>query len=345
MAGAGCAIVRRPSPSSPAAIESASREAAVGVRRRHACSSSRTSSTAATSRSRSWATRTATSSTSASASARSSAATRRSSRSRRRRASPTTTRDGAVRRRARARPPRRLRERRHGRVPRRRRRHDQLPRGQHPPAGRAPGHRGGDRASTSSSCSCASPPASRCRSRRTTFASTGTPIEVRLVAEDPAAGWLPSTGHDHRRSRSATASASTPASRAGSVVSADYDSLLAKVIAHAPDRGRRRRTRWPGRCARRRRRRRAHQHRHARRDPRASPTSSPAARRPPTSTSIRDGPGRSRSRTATTGWRSLLAAVFAAEAARPRRRPRCSGFAPSGWRNLRTQGQRQIWID
>ena len=39
----------------------------------------------------------------------------------------------------------RLLRRRHGRVPRRQRRRDQLPRGQHPPAGRAPGHRGDQR--------------------------------------------------------------------------------------------------------------------------------------------------------------------------------------------------------
>ena len=39
----------------------------------------------------------------------------------------------------------RLLRRRHRRVPGRRRRRDQLPRGQHPPAGRAPGHRGDQR--------------------------------------------------------------------------------------------------------------------------------------------------------------------------------------------------------
>ena len=39
----------------------------------------------------------------------------------------------------------RLLRRRHRRVPRRRRRRDQLPRGQHPPAGRAPGHRADQR--------------------------------------------------------------------------------------------------------------------------------------------------------------------------------------------------------
>jgi propionyl-CoA carboxylase alpha chain len=40
----------------------------------------------------------------------------------------------------------------------------------------------------------------------------------------------------------------------------------------------------------------------------------------------------------------LLATVFAAEAV-DRAEARVWGFAPSGWRNLRTQGQRQTWID
>jgi propionyl-CoA carboxylase alpha chain len=40
----------------------------------------------------------------------------------------------------------------------------------------------------------------------------------------------------------------------------------------------------------------------------------------------------------------LLAAVLGAEAV-DRAEARVCGFAPSGWRNVRTQGQRQIWID
>jgi propionyl-CoA carboxylase alpha chain len=64
---------------------------------------------------------------------------------------------------------------------------------------------------------------------------TGHAIEARLVAEDPAAGWVPATGEvtayafgDGVRVDSGV--------RAGSIVSADYDSLLAKVIAHSPTR-------------------------------------------------------------------------------------------------------------
>jgi propionyl-CoA carboxylase alpha chain len=64
---------------------------------------------------------------------------------------------------------------------------------------------------------------------------SGHAVEVRIVAEDPASGWLPSTGtitgfsiDDSVRCDSGV--------RPGSVVSVDYDSLLAKVIAHASER-------------------------------------------------------------------------------------------------------------
>ena len=49
-----------------------------------------------------------------------------------------------------------------------------LPRDEHAPAGRAPGHRAGDRASTSSASRSASPPASRSRSARRTSSSAAT---------------------------------------------------------------------------------------------------------------------------------------------------------------------------
>jgi propionyl-CoA carboxylase alpha chain len=65
----------------------------------------------------------------------------------------------------------------------------------------------------------------------------GHAIEARLYAEDPAAGFLPATG-----TLAAFAPASTPAVRwdsgvePGSVVSVDFDPMLAKVVAHAPSR-------------------------------------------------------------------------------------------------------------
>ena len=65
----------------------------------------------------------------------------------------------------------------------------------------------------------------------------GHAIEARLYAEDPAAGFLPAAG-----TLAAFAPATTPAVRwdagveAGSVVSVDFDPMLAKVVAHAPTR-------------------------------------------------------------------------------------------------------------
>jgi propionyl-CoA carboxylase alpha chain len=65
----------------------------------------------------------------------------------------------------------------------------------------------------------------------------GAAIEVRLYAEDPAAGFLPATG-----TLAAFEPAATPEVRwdsgveSGSVVGVDFDPMLAKVIAHAPTR-------------------------------------------------------------------------------------------------------------
>jgi propionyl-CoA carboxylase alpha chain len=78
---------------------------------------------------------------------------------------------------------------------------------------------------------------------------SGHAIEVRVVAEDPAAGWMPSTGTIDRFTMGDGVRVDTGV-RDGSAISSDYDSLVAKVIAHAPTR-----TRppagWPGRCGRR----------------------------------------------------------------------------------------------
>ena len=83
----------------------------------------------------------------------------------------------------------------------------------------------------------------------------GHAIEARLYAEDPAEGWLPSTGTLHRfevgGSVSAQLERSVPVDstiqldnvvrvdsgvESGSVVSPHYDPMLAKVIVHAPTR-------------------------------------------------------------------------------------------------------------
>src|SRR5690606_14451232 len=55
---------------------------------------------------------------------------------------------------------------------------------------------------------------------------------VRLVAEDPAAGWLPSVGTLTDFDISGDGVRLDTGFRAGSSVSADFDSMLAKVIVH-----------------------------------------------------------------------------------------------------------------
>jgi propionyl-CoA carboxylase alpha chain len=63
----------------------------------------------------------------------------------------------------------------------------------------------------------------------------GHAIEARLVAEDPGVGWLPSAGSVERFDVPPSVRCDA-AVTAGSVVSSEYDSLLAKVVAHAHDR-------------------------------------------------------------------------------------------------------------
>ena len=77
-----------------------------------------------------------------------------------------------------------------------------LPRGQHPAAGRAPGHRAGHRARPGRAAAARSPRASRCPAEVTQRrGSSGHAIEVRLYAEDVPAGFLPATGTLHRFQR------------------------------------------------------------------------------------------------------------------------------------------------
>ena len=67
----------------------------------------------------------------------------------------------------------------------------------------------------------------------------GHAIEVRVVAEDPAADWLPSTGYLTQFEIDGETESDVRVDTgfvAGSHVSSDYDSLLAKVIAHGSDR-------------------------------------------------------------------------------------------------------------
>ncbi len=171
-----------------------------------------------------------------------------------------------------------------------------------------------------------------------TFA--GHAIEVRVVAEDPAAGWMPSTGRIGRFVIGDGVRVDTGV-RDGAEISSDYDSLVAKVIAHAPTR--------LGAARQLARALRGSQITGIRTnldslvailgetDYLAADT--PTAyldEHPDVVTPI--GPAGD-DRVAL-----LLGAVFALEAER-RGADRATHFAPSGWRNLRTQGQRQVWLE
>ena len=169
---------------------------------------------------------------------------------------------------------------------------------------------------------------------------TGHAIEVRVVAENPATNWMPSTGEITAFDVSDDVRTDTGI-RAGAVISPNYDSLLAKVIAYAPTR-----------------------HDAARMLARALRTSQ-----------VKGVDTNIDMLVATLGERDflaantptaylgehpdvltpagpigddrlalLLAAVFAEER-RTRADDKHHGFAPSGFRTLRTQGQRQTWTD
>ena len=120
---------------------------------------------------------------------------------------------------------------------------------EHPPAGRASGDRDDHRASTWSNGSCASPPASRCRSSSTNWRINGHAIEARIYAENPEKGFLPSIGTlrfmdmpPHVRSNWAAAHG-MPAGvridsgvREGDAISPFYDPMIAKLIVWGADR-------------------------------------------------------------------------------------------------------------
>lgn len=169
----------------------------------------------------------------------------------------------------------------------------------------------------------------------------GHAIEVRVVAEDPAAGWLPSTGPitsfdlvgEPDLVRIDTGF------RTGSVVSADYDSMLAKVIAHGATRAEA--------AAKLRRALRASRVDGVRtnlgalvsilgeRDYLNAATPTAYLDEHPDVVAASGPTGADR-------VALMLAAVFATERAE-RAGDAVTGFAPSGWRNVRTQGQRQEW--
>ncbi len=167
---------------------------------------------------------------------------------------------------------------------------------------------------------------------------TGHAIEARLVAEDPTAGWIPSTGaitlfHIPGDVRLDTGF------RAGSEVSEYYDSLLAKVVAHRGSRSEAaavlarslRTTQVVGVST------------NANMLAAVLAEADFLAAKTPTSY-LSDHP-EVEADTGPTGddhLALLLGAVFACEFS-ARVEDRVTGFAPSGWRNLFTTGQRQGW--
>ncbi len=166
----------------------------------------------------------------------------------------------------------------------------------------------------------------------------GHAIEVRLVAEDPAGGWLPSTGTLARFDISDDVRVDTGV-RAGTEVTTDYDSLLAKVIAHAPRRA----------DAARRLARALRSSWIAGVDTDAAALAAILADddflAAQTPTSFLDEHPELVSDPGASGDDHLalaLGAVFAREHASRHNDP-ATPFAPSGWRNLRIQGQRQVW--
>lgn len=169
----------------------------------------------------------------------------------------------------------------------------------------------------------------------------GHAIEVRVVAEDPAAGWLPSTGtiRSFDLAGEAELVRIDTGFRDGSVVSSDYDSMLAKVISHGATRAEA--------AAKLRRALRASEVDGVRtnlstlvailgdRDYLNAATPTAYLNEHPEVEAADGPPGDGR-------LALMLAAVFTTERA-ARSADAVTGFAPSGWRNLRTQGQRQVW--
>jgi propionyl-CoA carboxylase alpha chain len=164
----------------------------------------------------------------------------------------------------------------------------------------------------------------------------GHAIEVRVVAEDPTADWIPSVGtitQFHVDAGRVDAGV-----RAGSVISSNYDSLVAKVIEHGPDRG--------TVC-----RRLAASMRTARITGVATNTAALAALlvEPDfcsggvSTAYLAEHPDVARAAGPLDDdlLTHLLVATIAEER-RCRAGDTVTGFAPSGWRNLATRGQRRV---
>ena len=115
---------------------------------------------------------------------------------------------------------------------------------EHPPAGRAPGHRGDPTASTWSSGSSGWPPASRFPGLTEGHPFRATRWKPGSTPRTPAGASCPPPGPCCACANrlAGRVSGSTRRCETGTVVGTDYDPLLAKVVAWGPDRARP----WPG---------------------------------------------------------------------------------------------------
>ena len=166
----------------------------------------------------------------------------------------------------------------------------------------------------------------------------GHAIEARIVAEDPATDWMPSTGRIGTF-RIGDGVRVDRGVRDGTEITPEYDSLLAKVVAHGPTRAQ-----AMARLARGLRTARISGVRTnvacllavlAEEDFAAARTPTSYLARHPETLAGAGPSGDDR-------LALLLGAVFEADRADRAADP-VTGFAPSGWRNLRIQGQRAVW--
>ena len=169
---------------------------------------------------------------------------------------------------------------------------------------------------------------------------TGHAIELRLVAEDPRAGWLPSVGMIDRFHIEAPAGMRVDTGfRSGSPVSSEYDSLLAKIIDHADDR--------TTVCRRLATAMRTADVAGVATDANALAAilSEPdfVAGGVPTAYLAEHPDVEQASGPTAEALDAHLIAVALHEQAANRGRNRVTSFAPSGWRNLTTRGQRRIY--
>ena len=164
----------------------------------------------------------------------------------------------------------------------------------------------------------------------------GHAIEVRLYAEDPANGYLPSVGTLHRFQPAHTKGVRWDSGvETGSVVSPHYDPMLAKVISHAP-------TRQQAAAVLCRELQGTAVHGLVTNAASlASILGDPAFLAGDTTTAFLELHGHVMSPSLRGEVREAhLAAIIVARAQQHRSTDGLWGFAPSGWRNLSTQGQR-----